>query len=382
MRRRVTSPGSFNVWPAFTDVLGGLVVVLIFLITVFVIGEVLIGRELTGKETAIEQLARIISGLETLVGESGAENERLLQQIGDLRRDVEIMEDELGDAHADRNALGRALAAAESARSELGNTLALKAEALRETQRAKATAEREIQASSLQIAALKARTEEITAQLEKLNQALYGSRSDLEEAAAREQRLTATVHSQEAELLRRDSLLSHQSDRLKEMDQLIKRHLLDKVEELEQYSSDFFGRLREVFADNPDIKMAGDRFVFQSEVLFPSGAASLTVGGRDDLDKFAAVYRQVESRLPPDLPVIIEVQGHTDRIPIHNERFRSNWELSFHRALGVVDYLISQGVPPQRLAAVGMGEHHPIVAGEDPVTLRKNRRIELKITSR
>jgi chemotaxis protein MotB len=382
MRRRITNPGSFNVWPAFTDVLGGLVVVLIFLITIFVIGEVLIGRELTGKDTAIDQLARIIDGLEAAVGESSTKNERLQRTVDDLSRDIGLMEDELRDAHADRDTLDKALASAVNTQTELGQSLQRKTVALHEAQSAQAKADLEVVASARRMAALTARTKELAAQLEKLNLALYGSRAELEAADTRTLEMVATIGAQAAELERREDLLSTQSDRLEEMDTLIKRHLLDKVEELEKYSSDFFGRLRNVFADNPDIKMVGDRFVFQSEVLFPSGAASLTIGGRDDLDKFAEVYRQVESRLPPDLPVIIEVLGHTDRIPIHNDKFESNWELSFHRALGVVDYLISRGVPPQRLAAVGMGEYHPIVGGGDPGTLRKNRRIELKITSR
>ncbi len=382
MRRRVASPGTFNVWPAFTDVLGGLVVVLIFLITVFVIGEVLTGRELSGKDTAIDQLARIIDGLESLVGESNAENERLQRVVGNLRQDIGLMEAELRDAHADRTAQGKALVEADHARVALAEAVRLKNKALREAERAETTANEAIRASAVELTALRSRAEALATELEALNEALSGNREALAAADAKEVEMAATIGAQAAELERREELLSVQSNRLEEMDRLIKRRLLDKVEELESYSSDFFGRLRKVFADNPDIKMTGDRFVFQSEVLFPSGAASLTIGGRDDLDKFAQVFRQLEDRLPADLPVIIEVQGHTDRIPIHNERFQSNWELSFHRALGVVDYLISQGVPPQRLAAVGMGEHHPIATGDDLGALRKNRRIELKITSR
>jgi len=162
----------------------------------------------------------------------------------------------------------------------------------------------------------------------------------------------------------------------------LKKKLLERVEELEKYASDFFGRLREVFANNPDIKVVGDRFVFQSEVLFASGDATLSESGSGDLDKFAMVYQQLAARLPPDLPVINEVQGHTDRAPIRSGRFPSNWELSTARAQQVVNYLIQQGIPPQRLAAVGMGEYHPLDPADTPEAYRRNRRIELKITSR
>jgi chemotaxis protein MotB len=117
-------------------------------------------------------------------------------------------------------------------------------------------------------------------------------------------------------------------------------------------------------------------------VLFPSAGADLSAAGQRDLDQFVEVYRQVESRIPKDLPVLIEVQGHTDRVPINTSRFASNWELSTARALNVVRHLIGRGIPPQRLAAVGMGEYHPIEEADGADALRRNRRIELKISSR
>jgi len=347
MRRRLEPYSTFNVWPAFTDVLGGLVVVLVFLVTIFVIGEVLLGREMTGKDTAIGQLAQIMNDLEGLVGETRAENEQLLLRVGDLESVLD-----------ERAALIDRL---ESDKAEsLSRQQALEVE--------KAQTEATVAEQSDQLVGLGTRVEHLAAELQRLNQALYGTRRQLAE--------------RETELQERNVLVESQSTRIEEMDQLIKRRLLDRVEELEQYASDFYGRLRDVFADNPDIKVVGDRFVFQSEVLFDSGDADLTVTGSSDLDKFVEVYRQVESQLPADLPVIIEVQGHTDRVPISNERFASNWELSVQRALGVVNYFIRKGVPPDRLAAVGMGEYHPIDTGNAPEAHRRNRRIELKITSR
>jgi chemotaxis protein MotB len=211
-----------------------------------------------------------------------------------------------------------------------------------------------------QAALLSVRAERLTAELERLNRALAVSAE---------------------ELAQRDTVIIAQQDRIEALDSALKKKLLERVEELEKYASDFFGRLREVFAGNPDIVVVGDRFVFQSEVLFGSGEATLSANGRGDLDKFAAVYRQLATQLPPDLPVIIEVQGHTDRVPIRG-RFPSNWELSTARAQEVVNYLILQGVPPERLAAVGMAEYHPIDPNDTPEAYRRNRRIELKITSR
>jgi chemotaxis protein MotB len=393
MRRRAEAPGSFNVWPAFTDVLAGLVVVLVFVITIFVIGEVLIGRELSGKDTAIEQLATIIDGLERLVGDTSAENQRLLaltsrleSQLVDRESRVTDLEQELESAGATQSVLEHTLEEAAQAEERLRAELAQRLAALESAQQAR-TADN--QASAAQVQTLTTRVEELSLRLERLNRALYGTRAELsssrsalqaseEQAAA----LRTELGEREAQLAQRGELIEAQSDRIAELDGLLKERLLERVEELERYSSDFFGRLRQVFADNPDIKVVGDRFVFQSEVLFPSGEAELSSGGRGDLDQFVAVYRQVEPKLPRDLPVIIEVQGHTDRVPISTARFKSNWELSIFRALNVVSYLIELGIPPQRLAAVGMGEYHPIEEGSDATALRRNRRIELKITSR
>ena len=340
MPRRRDALGDINIWPAFTDALGGLVMVLIFLITVFVITEVLIGREIMGKDTAIGQLQRIISHLEGLAGDADQEAARLRGQVQGLKSTVD-----------ERDRLLAQL------RAELATTQAVR-EALNAD---KSKAELNLSNAQEQAALLSIRAERLAAELERLNRAL----------AANQQ-----------ELAQRDAVIVDQKGRIEALDSALKKKLLERVEELEKYASDFFGRLREVFANNPDIKVVGDRFVFQSEVLFASGEATLSVSGSGDLDKFAMVYQQLAARLPPDLPVIIEVQGHTDRAPIRSGRFPSNWELSTARAQQVVNYLIQQGIPPQRLAAVGMGEYHPLDPADNPEAYRRNRRIELKITSR
>ena len=328
MPRRRDSLSEFNIWPAFTDALGGL----IFLITVFVITEVLIGREMMGKETAIGQLQRIISHLEGLAGDADQEAARLRSRVQGLESTV-----------SERDQLLAQL------RNELA---ALSADKRRAEQTATSVQE--------QAALLSARAERLAAELERLNRALAANQQDLAQ---------------------RDAVIVQQKGRIEALDSALKKKLLERVEELEKYASDFFGRLREVFANNPDIKVVGDLFVFQSEVLFASGEATLSASGGGDLDKFAAVYRQLAAKLPPDLPVIIEVQGHTDRVPVRG-RFPSNWELSTARAQQVVNYLIQQGIPPERLAAVGMAEYHPIDPANNTEAYRRNRRVELKITSR
>ncbi|MGQ3028264.1 MAG: peptidoglycan -binding protein, partial [Ferrovibrionaceae bacterium] len=158
--------------------------------------------------------------------------------------------------------------------------------------------------------------------------------------------------------------------------------LARKVEELSKYRSEFFGRLREVLGNRRDVQIVGDRFVFQSEVLFPSGSAELNDAGREQMAKLAKTLMEISAEMPQDLPWILRVDGHTDRIPIKTAQFPSNWELSTARAATVAKFLIGQGVPPNRIAAAGFGEFQPLDDRDDEIALRRNRRIELKLTER
>ena len=162
----------------------------------------------------------------------------------------------------------------------------------------------------------------------------------------------------------------------------LNRALASKVQELQRYRSEFFGKLSEVLGDQPGIRVEGDRFVFSSEVLFASGSAVLGDEGRVQMSRLAETLLLIAAKIPDDLPWILRVDGHTDKIPIYTETFPSNWELSTARAISVVRYLTDQGVPPHRLAATGFGEFQPIDTHDDEIALRRNRRIELKLTTR
>jgi chemotaxis protein MotB len=154
------------------------------------------------------------------------------------------------------------------------------------------------------------------------------------------------------------------------------------VQELARYRSDFFGKLREALGDRPDFQVVGDRFVFASDVLFDSGAAELKPEATPQLDKLADALKQLETKIPSDIAWIMRIDGHTDIKPITNANFPSNWELSAARAISVVRYLIDKGVPPNRLVAAGFGEFQPLDTADSDDALRKNRRIELKLTER
>ncbi len=206
------------------------------------------------------------------------------------------------------------------------------------------------------------------AQVAILNQQIAALRSQL---AAIQQALDASEAKGKAE----DAQIADLGSRLN-------LALAQKVQELARYRSDFFGRLREILGHRPGIRRVGDRFVFQSDVLFPSGAANLSPAGKTQIDQVASAINELDQEIPPEIPWILRVDGHTDDRPINSAQFKSNWDLSAARAIAVVEYLITKGVDPKRLAAAGFGQYQPVAAGQDPASLSQDRRIELKLTER
>lgn len=194
----------------------------------------------------------------------------------------------------------------------------------------------------------------------------------LEEVRAELGRVTAALDASEASGRDKDAQIANLGSRLNAA-------LAARVEELQNYRSEFFGRLRQVLGDRPGIEIVGDRFVFQSEVLFPQGSAELTEAGRENLRRLAATLRDLLVRIPPDIPWILRVDGHADRTPV-TRAFPSNWELSAQRAINVVKLLIEEGIPATRLAAAGFAEFQPVDPGDSPAALARNRRIEIRLT--
>jgi chemotaxis protein MotB len=176
--------------------------------------------------------------------------------------------------------------------------------------------------------------------------------------------------------------VTSQQAQIQHLGQQLNVALAKKVKELARYRSEFFGRLRQVLGDMPQIRIVGDRFMFQSELFFPSASAQIGSPGKDKLDRLATVLEEVSKRIPGDIDWVLQVDGHTDRRPIHTPRFPSNWELSTARALSIVHYLIARGIPPNRLAAAGYGQYDPIDPHNSPPALARNRRIELRLTNR
>jgi chemotaxis protein MotB len=329
-----------NYWPGFVDALSTLVLSIIFLLTVFMVAQFFLSQEVSGKDTALARLTAQISRLSDLLSLERAGKTSLEDEIARLRSS-------LSSAEGERDRL-RGLAAANQAAAND------KAEAGR---------------LSSQIDLEKAATARAVAQIEILNQQITALRRQI--AALEEALGTSEQKEKESQL------------RITDLGQRLNVALAQRVQELSRYRSDFFGKLREILGNRPDIRVVGDRFVFQSEVFFDSGAAVLRPEGRAELDQLATALLELEKKIPSGINWVLRVDGHTDTRPVTgNSSFKSNWELSAARAISVVQYLISKGISPQRLVAAGFGEFQPIDPGSTEEAFSRNRRIELKLTER
>jgi len=298
-------------------------------------------QEVAGKDTALTRLNAQIAQLTELLGLEKTGKADLENQLAQLRATLTTAESERDRLKGAADSAGAGAAAAEGKVSELAGQL---------------EGEKKISARAL-------------AQVEVLNQQIAALRRQL---GALEQTLDA------AEKKDKESQV-----RITELGQRLNLELANRVNELKRYRSDFFGKLREILGDRPDVRVVGDRFVLQSEVFFDTGRADLKPEGRAELDKVADALLELEKKIPTDIPWVLRVDGHTDIRQISvGGAFKSNWDLSAARAISVVQYLIGKGISPQRLVAAGFGEFQPIDLGKTEEAYQRNRRIELKLTER
>ncbi|MBI3701819.1 MAG: peptidoglycan -binding protein [Afipia sp.] len=340
LSRSRRSDSGFNYWPGFVDALSTLVLAVVFLLSVFLVVQFFLSQQVTSKDKALERLNAQIAQLNDLLS---------LEKLGKLSLEDQLTQTRAGlaSAQAERdrvqglyNGLAGAGASAEGRANELGKAL---------------DSEKQISARAL-------------AQVEVLNQQISALRRQL---AALEEALDASE--------KRDK---ESQTKIADLGQRLNVALAQRVQELSRYRSEFFGRLREILGNRPDLRVVGDRFVFQSEVFFDTGQAALLPEGRAELDKLADALNELTKKIPAEIAWVLRVDGHTDSRPINSAQFKSNWELSSARAISVVQYLISRGIPAQRLVAAGFAEFQPLDTDKTEEAYKRNRRIELKLTER
>ena len=424
--------GSVNYWPGFVDALAALLVVVVFLIMVFALAQAFLSDALSGRDEALGKLTRQIDQLARMLDLERSANT-------ELRLSVSQLSAQLQSSISERDALAARLSDAERELTTIRQESAEELAALREQMSADrdtielqlldlARLERDIEALREVRATLEAEVASITGELGQvrvLTKELEAKLADAEERTvlaqkeldARDIRLSEllqraetaeTSFSEERELSKQAqsqvALLNQQLSQLRaqivalnkalkasealneekdvqivNLGQRLNQALATKVQELALYRSEFFGRLREVLGERSDIRIVGDRFVFQSEVLFESGEAVLNPRGEAQLAQLAGTLKEIASQIPDDLDWILRVDGHTDERPISTAKFPSNWELSSARAISVVKFLARQGIAPENLVAAGFGEYQPIDAGRDEIAYLRNRRIEFKL---
>jgi chemotaxis protein MotB len=340
LARSRRSETGFNYWPGFVDALSTLVLSIVFLLSVFLVVQFFLSQQITGKDKALEELNAKIAQLNDLLSLEKLGKLNLDDQVSQLRAGLASAQSERdrvkglyeGLANAGNDAAGRT--------SELGKAL-----------------ESEKQVSARALAQIEVLTQQISAlrrQLAALEEAL-----DVSEKRDRESQ-----------------------GRIADLGQRLNVALAQRVQELSRYRSEFFGRLRAILGNRPDIRVVGDRFVFQSEVFFDTGQATLLPEGRAELDTVASALTDLDKQIPSEIAWVLRVDGHTDVRPINSPVFKSNWELSSARAISVVQYLVSLGVPAQRLVAAGFAEFQPLDTATTEDAYKRNRRIELKLTER
>ncbi|MCZ6576700.1 MAG: peptidoglycan -binding protein [Gammaproteobacteria bacterium] len=415
-----------NVWPGFVDALASILLVFIFVVLIFVLAQFFLKETLVGRERALDQLSRQINELADTLSLEREKSTALGTTIEDLST-------RLTATLAERDVLNRRLALT-AQRAQAAETEAAQLQVRLEDAEATIGVDkerielqlRELAGLQQDIAALRQVRDDLEGQVGELTAGIKQRDADVLAARDRSKALeTRLAEAQErtrlaqVEIGKRDirlreftkqsrsrlQVLNQQIAALREqlsqlsaalalaetgakaqkveIAELGKRlnvALARRVQKLNRYRSEFFGRLREVLGDHPDIRIVGDRFVFQSELLFPTASATLVPAGRKQLAQLAQTLRSVTRTIPADIDWVLRVDGHTDRRPIHTTRFPSNWELSTARALSVVNYLIAQGIAPKRLVAAGFGEFRPLDDRHTDQAYARNRRIEIKLT--
>ena len=328
-------------WPGFVDALSTILLAIMFLLTVFVLGQFFLSREISGKDAVLNRLNSQINELTQLLA---------LEKSGkqDMEDQLAALQASLSQSEGDKSRLQKLL--------DAGSGIASGAQARIGQLSGELDSEKQISARAM-------------SQVELLNQQIAA--------------LRAQIAAVEGALQAAESKDQNSQAQIADLGRRLNVALAQKVQELNRYRSDFFGRLREILSDRENIRIVGDRFVFQSEVLFPSGGADLNEAGKAEMLKLAQAIIELAKEIPPEINWVLRVDGHTDNVKLSGSgKYADNWELSSGRATSVVKYLISQGVPADRLVAAGFGEYQPIAPGDTPEARAQNRRIELKLTEK
>ena len=352
--------------------------VLIFLLSIFSVAQFTLSTVLSSRETAIDSLNK-------QVGDLASQLSLEKRSAEDLTKDVARLTLLARQLQAERERLTADVTSAQAERDRLAAMLKDATQQVEAKTSQTSDMQKEIERQKLELTRLAAALAAANNEKGKLFSDLTEEQKQTAEQKAAVVRMTAELNALKDELTRLNAALDAADAKAKEQNaqiidlgQKLNRALASKVEELARYRSEFFGKLREARAGQRDVQIVGDRFVFQSEVLFPSGSAQLQKSGEKQLAAVAQRLIEISSKIPKDINWVLQVDGHTDNKPINTAAFPSNWELSAARAIAVVKFLNAQGIANDHLVAAGYGEYQPL----SMMDTARNRRIELKLTNR
>ena len=417
-----------NIWPGFVDALAALLMVIIFVLMIFIVAQFYLTQLLSGRDDDLAKLQGQILELGELLSIERTTNAKLANNIDRLNESLviattkqETLNSKISELIILNESLGGQVNILTAERDALDENLKLSQSSL-------AMSQSDLEGALQQLKNIETELEAKTLQNKQTKKELDGTRklsllmqSDLDEArdllqkiivklskeklhlvnlkelnkelnakySTSTNQLNAQILALKKEMMSLNDILkkSEMENELKnvkivDLGRKLNRALASRVQELAKFRSEFFGRLQDVLKNRRDIRTVGDRFVFQSEVLFASGASDIATAGKKELAQLAKTLNSIAPNIPKKINWILQIEGHTDHIPISNKRFQNNWELSAARAISVVEFLIGQGVPADRLSAAGYGEFQPLDKRRDEIGNRRNRRIEMKLTQR
>ena len=361
-------------WPGFVDALSSLLMVIIFVLMIFVISQFFISQKMSGQDEALIKLKKNLTELSELLSLERATTSELTSQLSFFEEKIVVIKEELlkekeitKQYQEEIRGTKNIIALNESEINELKIALEEKIKNTTQLRNEVSDLDKQVNQKNLVI---QSKDKILKANKEEVNQ-LISTTLKLKNKLTQLQTLLSAYKAKDKK----------ENVKTLNLGRDVNSALARRVEELEKFKSDFFGRVKELIKGRKEIRVVGDRFVFQSEVLFSLGSEELGVEGQLEMQKLAATLMEIEKSLPTDIDWILQIEGHTDSLPVKKgQTYRDNWELSTKRALSVLRFLIKQGIDPNRLSASGYGSFQPIDKKNTKSARMKNRRIEMKIT--
>jgi chemotaxis protein MotB len=361
MRSLARRRRALDIWPGFVDALSSLLLVMVFVLLLFAIGQFVLSQTIVGKNQALAELDAQIAQLSKTLSLAQGSNRELDAKVSELTAS-------LGQAGSERDAAKAQMDAAQSEAARLSADVAALSALKAQLEQQVASMSLQVDQSKKDLVAATDLNAKSAAQVELMNRQLAAVREQLSKLSAALDLANASTRDKDAKIA--------------DLGAKLNLALANKVNQLERYRSEFFGKLREALGNRADIRVVGDRFVVPTDILFDSGSADLNPAAQARLESLAQTLNEVAAEIPSSLDWVVRIDGHTDKRPIHSEQFPSNWELSTARAVAIVKTLVVQGVPAQHLSANGFGQFQPLDASDSPEAYTKNRRIEIQLTNR